>query len=60
MNHCFKRIRQLKEQYPDEQEYYAHLTKKGAVSRKALIAVVVTYFVVSMLFTYALILFVPV
>ena len=60
MNHCFKRIRQLKEQYPDEQEYYAHLTKKGAVSRKALIAVVVAYFVVSMLFTYALILFVPV
>ena len=60
MNHCFKKIRELKAKSSDQTAYYESLTKAGAVSRKAIIVVCVTYILLSMAVLYLSVLFTPV
>lgn len=60
MNHCFKKIRELKAKSSDQTAYYESLTKAGAVSRKAIIVVCVTYILLSMVVLYLSVLFTPV
>ena len=60
MNHCFKKIRELKAKNSDQTAYYESLTKAGAVSRKAIIAICVTYILLSMAVLYLSVLFTPV
>ena len=47
MNHCFKKIREIKIKTPDKDAYYAALTKSGSVSRKAILIVCGIYFVIN-------------
>lgn len=60
MNHCFKKIKKLKEQHSDQSAYYESLTKAGAISRKAVIIICAAYMLLSMAVIYLSVLFTPV
>lgn len=54
MSHCKSRIRQLQQQFTEDQTYRMKLTESGSVSRTVIVVVVAGYFLLSMAMTMVL------
>lgn len=52
MKHCFRQIKKIRAECPEDEEYYRRLTKKGSVSRKAVLIVLVIYLASSTLISF--------
>ena len=52
MKRCFRQIKKIRAESSDDGEYYQRLTKKGSVSRKAVLIVLAVYLVASTLMSF--------
>lgn len=49
--HCMNKIKQIRQQEPNHNQYVEKLTQSGSVSRKLIMVLVIVYFAVSMIFS---------